>query len=94
MGQYKRTIPPNLSVSKEANIFVNFNENELHLKGKTNLGIEIEGTILKTPFKESSNIIGNKKSWEEYKSFVSTLTGQKNLFRGQRRPWKLRTSFH
>lgn len=90
----KELYSPDISHSKEANVFVNFNENELYLKAKTDLGTEVESTVVKKPFSDSSDITGDIKSWDEYKKFVSTLSGQKNLFRGQRRPWKLRTSFH
>jgi hypothetical protein len=85
---------PDVSLSKEAKINLNINENELHIDGKTDLGYEVKGTIIKKDYSDLSDITGNNKSWEEYKNFVSTLTGQKNLFRGQRRPWKLRTFFH
>ena len=90
----KNLYPPGIAHSEEAEIKITFQENKLHLKAKTDLGTHIESTIIKKPFKTSSDIKGDIKSWQEYKGFVSTLSGQKNLFRGQRNPWKLRTAFH
>ena len=90
----KELFPPDISHSKEANVSAIFSENELFVKAKTDLGIEVESRIVKKSFTDLSDIKGDVKSWEEYKSYVSTLSGQNNLFRGQRKPWKLRTSFH
>ncbi|MCK4828487.1 FRG domain-containing protein [bacterium] len=85
---------PGITHSKEADVIVHFKENELYLNAKTDIGIKMESNIVKKPYTNSSDVIGDIKSWKEYKSFVSTLSRQKNLFRGQRKPWKLRTSFH
>jgi len=85
---------PGITHSSEATVEIRFEENELHLKAKTDLGTNVESNVVKKPFTTASDIKGDVKTWEEYKSFVSTLSGQRNLFRGQRRPWKLRTAFH
>lgn len=85
---------PGIIHSSDAAVTVNFTENNLHLKAKTNIGTEIESNIIRKPFSTSSDIKGDIKSWDDYKLYVSTLSEQKNLFRGQQKPWKLRTSFH
>ena len=85
---------PGISHSSKADVNFHFKENELHIKAKTNLGTKIESTIIKKPFKTTSDIKGDITSWEKFKSFVSTLSAKKNLFRGQRKNWKLRTAFH
>ena len=33
-------------------------------------------------------------SWTEFKSHISTISKSRYLFRGQKEPWRLRTSFH
>ena len=85
---------PGITHSSEAAVNIHFEGNELHLKAKTNLVPNVESNIIRKPFTTSSDIRGDIKSWEQYKIFVSALSGQKNLFRGQRKPWKLRTAFH
>ncbi|MBI4223040.1 MAG: FRG domain-containing protein [Planctomycetes bacterium] len=85
---------PGITHSSEAAVNIHFEGNELHLKAKTNLVPNVESNIIRKPFTTSSDIKGDIKSWEQYKIFVSALSGQKNLFRGQRKPWKLRTAFH
>ena len=82
------------SHSTEATVGVRFEENELHLTAKTNLGTTVKSDIVKKPFSTVSDIKGEVRTWDQYKAFVSTLLGQINLFRGQPKPWKLRTAFH
>ena len=85
---------PGITHSKKADGIIQFKENKLYLNAKTDTGIIMESNIVKKPHKIFSDVIGDIKSWGEYKRFVSKLSRKKNLFRGQREPWKLRTSFH
>ncbi len=85
---------PGVAHSNEATVEIRFEKNKLHLKVKTNLGANVESNITRKPFTTTSDIKGDRKSWEEYKAFVSKLAGHNNIFRGQRKPWKLKTAFH
>jgi len=85
---------PGVSHSKEAQVNYHFEQNELHLTSKTDLGTQIETDIFKKPYTNTSDVSGETISWGEYKHFVSEFSGQKRLFRGQRKPWKLRTAFY
>ena len=89
-----QSLYPAISHATEANIGARFKENELHLTAKTNLGATLTSNIIKKPFSTNSDIKGEVKTWEQYKKDVSALLGQRYLFRGQRKPWKLRTAFH
>ena len=64
------------------------------MTAKTELGTAMKADIFRKPYTKTSDVPGEIKSWEEYKSFVSSFSGQKKLFRGQRKPWKLKTAFH
>lgn len=85
---------PGIHHSSEADVNIHFTENNLHLTAKTNLGTTVISDIFKKPFSTVSDIAGEVKTWAGYKAFVSELLGQSILFRGQRKPWKLRTAFH
>ena len=89
-----RNLYPGVNHSTEATLNISCEENELHLTAITDLGTTVQSDIIKKPFSTVSDIEGDIKTWEQYKSFVSTLLGRRNLFRGQRKPWKLRTAFH
>ncbi|MHB8910199.1 MAG: hypothetical protein ACYDAA_15110 [Syntrophales bacterium] len=92
--QIKNMYPQISDYSTEADAELRLEKGVLHLKSKTSLGTNVEGKLFRKPFSMTSDIRGEVKSWEQYKKFVSKLLGQGNLFRGQRTPWKLRTSFH
>jgi len=64
------------------------------MKGQTDLAIKIESHITKKPFSERSDLVGEMKPWDEYKKHVGFLSEGGYIFRGQREPWKLRTTFH
>jgi hypothetical protein len=85
---------PGVSHSNEATVELCFEKDRLVVKAETNLGTHIECSIKRNLPTEMSDIKGETKTWEDYKTFVSKLVGQKNVFRGQRKPWKLRTTFH
>ncbi|MCX5804694.1 MAG: FRG domain-containing protein [Proteobacteria bacterium] len=89
-----QSLYPGVNHSTEATVDICFKENELHLTAKTNLGTTVKSDIVKKTFSTVSDIKGDVRTWEQYKTFVSTMLGQRNLFRGQRKPWKLRTAFH
>lgn len=41
-----------------------------------------------------SSIAGIPMSWEQFKNYLSNLPKSRFLFRGQKKPWRLCTSFH
>ena len=43
---------------------------------------------------KASDLVPLNKRWEEYKTHVAALDERRYLFRGQKKPWRLRTSFH
>ncbi len=78
----------------EARLKIRFAKNTLYLKAKTNIGTKVESIITRKPLTNASDLKADIMTWEEYKSFISKFAGQKMIFRGQSRPWKLRTAFH
>jgi len=85
---------PEVYPSKEATVAIQFEKSKLDFKARTDLGTVVESIIVRTPPTDISDVKGETKAWEEYKAFVSKLAGQNYIFRGQQKPWKLRTAFH
>ncbi len=71
-----------------------FADDEMQVKAITNHKSEILAVLNKSPFTTDSKIQGQSTSWDGFKSKVSTFVGRRYLFRGQNKPWKLRTAFH
>jgi hypothetical protein len=92
--QFRHYFPEVHSHSSRADITGRYEENALFLRARTDNGIELEANIERTPYSDVSEISGELKSWEGFKEAVASLSQKKNLYRGQREPWKLRTAFH
>jgi hypothetical protein len=80
--------------SKKAEVEGCFDDHTLEIKAKTDIELAIQAKIIKKPYSEKSELTSVTKKWDEYKEYVATLSGKKQLFRGQKKQWKLRTAFH
>lgn len=85
---------PNITLAEYADIQASTKGNSLKLKSVTNLDSTITATLKREPKNSKSKIDSETLSWDEYKTRVANLSGKKNIFRGQRQPYKLRTAFH
>ncbi len=80
--------------SDEAHVNLKYVEEKLHIESNSNLGTKINCVLEKSARTDSSKIKGKKMSWIDFKNYVSTFSKSKYLFRGQKEPWRLRTTFH
>ncbi len=82
------------SYLRESKIRLKITGDGLHVDASSGLGFTLSCVLTKSSKNDSSKIDGEKMSWREFKSHISTLSNSQYLFRGQKEPWKLRTSFH
>jgi FRG domain len=80
--------------SNSAEVTGRYDQNVFEFEAITNIGVRLETQITKEPISELSRIPSKKKTWDQYKRYVSTLAEKKYLYRGQEYPWTLRTAFH
>jgi hypothetical protein len=83
-----------ISHAKTADISLKVVGQELHIKGITNLGTQISAVLVTTTPEEKSKVTKIEMSWDGFKENVAPLLEEDCLFRGQREPWRLQTSFH
>ena len=69
-------------------------DGQLLLGWKTDIGTNGQIKLTKSLADTPSVIIPQVLDWEGYKKHVSNLKGRSYLFRGQRKAWRLRTSYH
>lgn len=86
--------PEGMSHANYANVSGHFEENDIHLQAETDNRVTVQSHIIRKTFSDYSDLLGEKKTWDEYKSYAATLSRKEYLYRGQEKPWKLRTSFH
>lgn len=92
--EIKDLYEPDIVHSTEAKIKFNKVKNKLHFDAITNIGVTVNAILEKPSETDSSKIVGKEMSWSKFKTYVSKLSKSRYLFRGQQKPWRLRTSFH
>ncbi len=80
--------------SEQATVTLKLVANKLYLDAVSDVGIIFKSVLEKPSEIDKSRILSKKMSWGQFKSHLSKLSKSKYLFRGQKEPWKLRTSFH
>jgi hypothetical protein len=81
-------------MSKYADVSGTWKDNTLKLSWKTDIGVEGSCILTRLAAGQPSDLVPSRMSWHEYKEYAAGLKGRNYLFRGQNRPWRLRTSFH
>ncbi|MGA2091246.1 MAG: FRG domain-containing protein [Endomicrobiales bacterium] len=87
-------IYPGFNNSTKAIITGQYEDNELSLNAKTDIGVNLNCHIKRKPFSIFSEVPVKGMTWGEFKIHFNTNSQTKCLFRGQEAPWKLRTAFH
>ncbi len=90
----KKHYPANVTISSWADVTGSWENNDLKLSWKTDIGLEGDCTLTRLAAGQPSELVPLKKNWHEYKEYVAGSEGRNYLFRGQNEPWRLRTSFH
>lgn len=83
-----------VSYSREAKVSLKKINGELHVDAVSDIGVILKSILVRPADKEESKIIGQKMAWDDFKKHLSGISKSKYLFRGQKEPWRLRTSFH
>ena len=85
---------PNTIFPITAKVKIKWGTKELKISWKTNIETYGNATIHKSLSNQPSELVPLKKSWSHYKKYASEIEGRQYIFRGQNKPWRLRTSFH
>jgi FRG domain len=81
-------------MSKWVDVFCNFEGEKLSARWGTDLGFIGQCELPRSKAGTTSDLKSTVMTWQEYKRHIETTRGRKLLFRGQSKPWRLRTSFH
>ncbi len=92
--QIKHLYSSDIVHSNEADVSIKLQGGALHIDSKSDVGVELSSVLTQPSEQDESKIVGEKLSWSEFKEHIFPFTNSQFLFRGQRSPWKLRTSFH
>ena len=82
------------SSSADVDIDVDVANDILRLNAITDVGIKLYSNLKKTVENSISKVKGSRMNWKEFKDHISSIPELVFLFRGQKKPWSLCTSFH
>lgn len=87
---------PDAVFSNHADVEFNATDLRLELAWQTDLGIEGRAVIERSDSSRPSDLVprADVTTWETFKQFAVGLDHGRFIFRGQAKPWRLRTSFH
>lgn len=83
-----------ITVSQSADVEVSWNEENVSLAWTGDNGVSGRCRLKCSKAGQPSNLTPLLNDWESYKAHVNDLEKSRYLFRGQNKPWRLRTSFH
>ena len=90
----KEKYPEVKGFSKNADVKGSFTKDSLNLSWTTDEGSAGTCILPRSKAGMPSELIPLDMDWRAFRKHVSTLEPRKYLFRGQNKPWRLRTSFH
>jgi hypothetical protein len=90
----KKSFVENITIPEYADVEGKWDDKNLTLKWSTNIGTNSFCELPKTKADQPSEYEPINLDWKGFKEHVSKLDGRKLLFRGQNKPWRLRTAFH
>jgi hypothetical protein len=85
---------PDATHSDTAKATFEVDGDNFRLSASSNVGVDVRANLSRSPVDSKTKIAGEEMSWSQFKECVATLSKDGYLFRGQREPWPLCTSFH
>ena len=86
--------PNDTEVPSFADVEGTWNHEILSISWVTNIGGTGNCSLRRSNADQPSQLVPRNYNWTEYKAHINSLEGRRYLFRGQRKPLQLRTSFH
>ncbi|MBU1092732.1 FRG domain-containing protein [Patescibacteria group bacterium] len=84
----------NVSHSNTADLSLELVDGKLHINAVSDIGLTLQSILTKPEQTKDSKIPGKEMLWDDFKKYISAFSNKPSLYRGQKKPWRLRTSFH
>lgn len=89
-----KDVYPGIALAKSVRITGTFSDTQLDVVGVNSLDVKFRATLTKDKFSSESSVSGLPMTWSEFRAEALKSSRSRLVFRGQRKPWKLRTGFH
>ncbi|GAB3629275.1 FRG domain-containing protein [Pandoraea terrae] len=85
---------PNMQFGRIIQAKVEWDQQKLTATWHSNIGASGKATLLTTDAGRPSELTPIVMDWETFKRHVAQVEPRRYVFRGQRKPWRLRSAFH
>lgn len=92
--EIKNLYGDDVSHSKMAEVSLKMKGGKFIVNAVSDIGVILNSELVKPSDQLESKIDGKLLTWNEFKEYISGISKSKYLFRGQKKQWRLRTSFH
>ncbi len=93
-NEIKKIYGEDVLPSEKTDVSIELLDDVLIINATTDIGVEFSSKINGSRKSKDSLIQGVVMSWDDFKSHIAKMSKAKYLFRGQQKPWELRTAFH
>jgi hypothetical protein len=92
--EIKSQYPEGFNIPASVDIDGEWTETSLQLSWQASNGQSGKLSLCKSEADRPSNLKAQQMSWSVFKQHVSQMAKRRHLFRGQAKPWRLRTKYH
>jgi hypothetical protein len=92
--EVKQFYAPDVVMPGSAELTGRWDERSLKLEWHTDIGTSGSCELPRSRADQPSDLKGLQMGWSDFKAYVSELAGRRQMFRGQKKPQRLRTTFH
>lgn len=90
----KEVFPKDVQIANKAQARIRWDDTNMDVAWNSDIGMEGKAHLTRNDPTRPSEIPSKKMSWDAFKRHVSKLETRKFIFRGQQKPWRLRSHFH
>ncbi|CAB3682073.1 hypothetical protein R8871_02568 [Paraburkholderia graminis C4D1M] len=92
--QVREVFPQEIRIATKAQARIRWDGTNMEVQWHSDIGMEGQARLTRNDPDRPSDIPSKRMSWDAFKRHVSRLETRKFIFRGQKKPWRLRSHFH
>ncbi|MGF6915965.1 FRG domain-containing protein [Paraburkholderia sp. 40] len=85
---------PNIEIAKKAQAVLTWTDSKMEVHWHSDINRQGNAALTRNDPTRPSELPTRTMNWAEFKTHVTGLPPRKYVFRGQQRPWRLRSHFH
>ncbi|WP_321936259.1 FRG domain-containing protein [Paraburkholderia sp. J8-2] len=85
---------PNMEIAKKAQAVLTWTDSKMEVRWHSDINRQGNAALTRNDPTRASELPTRTMNWADFKTHVTGLLPRKYVFRGQQKPWRLRSHFH